>query len=146
MLTKTFYIFASILVALAAVGVYFAFAPSDPVDSNASIFDFDIPNSSGTSMNLGKSFKGKKAYLIVNVASNCGLTSSNYDELKMLHDSYSGKGLQILAFPCNNFGAQEPGSNEDIQGFAKYNEIKFPVLGKLECQNGDSTHPLYRFL
>jgi glutathione peroxidase len=59
----------------------------------------------------------------------------------------SSKGLEILAFPCNNFGAQEPASKTDILNFAR--EVKhatFPVLGKLECDNGDKTHPLYKFL
>jgi glutathione peroxidase len=61
--------------------------------------------------------------------------------------SGSSQGLEILAFPCNNFGAQEPASNNDILSFARETKhATFPVLGKLECDNGDKTHPLYKFL
>lgn len=55
-------------------------------------------------------------------------------------------GLEILAFPCNNFGKQEPGSNLEIKKFATLKGAEYPVFGKLECDNGDSTHPLYMFL
>ncbi len=55
-------------------------------------------------------------------------------------------GFEVLAFPCNNFGSQEPGTNEEIQVFAGNKGATFPVLGKLECENGNSTHPLYQFL
>lgn len=58
----------------------------------------------------------------------------------------SSKGLEILAFPCNNFGAQEPGSNSDVLKFAKSKGATFPVLGKVECENGDQTHPLFVYL
>lgn len=58
----------------------------------------------------------------------------------------SPQGLEILAFPCNNFGNQEPGSNEVIKTFAEARGAKYPVFGKLQCDNGDSTHPLYQFL
>ena len=66
----------------------------------------------------------------------------------MLYYVYSSKGLEILAFPCNNFGAQEPGSNEAISEFATKKGATFPVFGKLECENKDPTltHPLYRYL
>ena len=59
---------------------------------------------------------------------------------------YNERGLEILAFPCNNFGGQEPGSNEAIQAFAASRGATFPVLGKLECENGDKTHPVYAYL
>jgi glutathione peroxidase len=135
----------SMFAAVAAIGFYFTFASPNNENSrvSGSIFDYNVDDYTGATVNLGK-FKGKKAYLVVNVASNCGLTSSNYEELQALYDTYSSRGLEVLAFPCNNFGAQEPGSNEEIQGFVKYSNIKFPVLGKLECQNGDLTSPLYR--
>lgn len=55
-------------------------------------------------------------------------------------------GLEILAFPCNNFGKQEPGTNEEIKKFAQLKGAEYPVFGKLECENGDITHPLYVFL
>jgi len=58
----------------------------------------------------------------------------------------SNKGLEILAFPCNNFGGQEPGTNAEILDFAKGKGATFPILGKLECDNGDKTDPLYKYL
>lgn len=60
--------------------------------------------------------------------------------------SLSDKGLEILAFPCNNFGSQEPGTNDEIQAFAANKGAAYPVLGKLECDNGDQTHPIYQYL
>lgn len=65
--------------------------------------------------------------------------------LNILHH-VSNTGFEILAFPCNNFGGQEPGTNEEVQEFAKSKGATFPVLGKLECDNGDKTDPLYQFL
>lgn len=62
------------------------------------------------------------------------------------NDVRSSKGLEILAFPCNNFGSQEPGSNADILRFATKKGATFPILGKLECENGDKTHVVYQFL
>ena len=68
--------------------------------------------------------------------------------MRVLYDRYGGeKGkFEILGFPCNNFGSQEPGTDEEIQMFAEKKGAKFPVLGKLECENGSVTHPLYLFL
>jgi glutathione peroxidase-family protein len=60
--------------------------------------------------------------------------------------AFSDKGLEILAFPCNNFGSQEPGTNEEILAFTKSQGVTFPVIGKLECDNGDKTHPVYQYL
>jgi glutathione peroxidase-family protein len=74
------------------------------------------------------------------------LTNKNYEELRILYEKYNSKGLEILAFPCNNFGSQEPGSNSEIQAFARAKGATFPVLGKLECENADLTHPLYTYL
>ncbi len=54
--------------------------------------------------------------------------------------------MEILAFPCNNFGKQEPGTNEEISEFAKSKGATFPILGKIECENGDETHPFYKYL
>jgi len=63
-----------------------------------------------------------------------------------LYEKYGKKGLEILAFPCNNFGGQEPGTNKEILEFAKGKGATFPILGKLECDNGDKTDPLYQYL
>ena len=84
-----------------------------PAMSEKSIFDFEVEDSKGSLVKLD-SYKGKKAYLVVNVASKCGLTKTNYDELKTLYDTHSTAGLEILAFPCNNFGAQGKGSAHPV--------------------------------
>lgn len=73
------------------------------------------------------------------------MTAQNYQELAALYDKYSSKGLEILAFPCNQFGGQEPGSNSEIQAFAKGKGAKFPVFGKIDV-NGPEQDPLYEFL
>jgi len=89
-------------------------------------------------------FKGK-ALLIVNVASECGLTPQ-YEGLEALYKKYSEKGLVVLGFPCNQFGSQEPGSNTEIQQFCKKNYgVSFPMFSKIEV-NGSGRHPLYKEL
>jgi glutathione peroxidase len=86
-----------------------------------------------------------KTLLIVNVASNCGFTSQ-YRDLQNLYTANQAKGLEILGFPCNQFGAQEPGSAEQIQSFCSTNYgVTFPMFEKIDV-NGDATHPLYVYL
>ena len=86
-----------------------------------------------------------KTLLIVNVASNCGFTSQ-YRDLQKLYEANKAKGLEILGFPCNQFGAQEPGSAEQIQSFCSTNYgVTFPMFEKIDV-NGDNTHPLYAYL
>ena len=86
-----------------------------------------------------------KTLLIVNVASNCGFTSQ-YRDLQNLYTANQAKGLEILGFPCNQFGAQEPGSAEQIQSFCNTNYgVTFPMFEKIDV-NGDTTHPLYAYL
>jgi glutathione peroxidase-family protein len=114
-------------------------------ESSESIFDYDVDDGSGNKISLA-SLKGKKAYLIVNVASQCGFTASNYAGLVQLHEKYASMGLEILAFPCNNFGAQEPAPNHQIQQFAASRGAQFKVLGKIECSSGSSTSPLYNMM
>jgi len=86
-----------------------------------------------------------KVLLIVNVASNCGFTSQ-YRDLQNLYTAYQAKDLEILGFPCNQFGAQEPGSASEIANFCttKFG-VTFPMFEKIEV-NGDGTHPLYLYL
>ena len=86
-----------------------------------------------------------KAILVVNVASECGLTY-HYEGLQELYNKFSPKGLEILAFPCNQFGAQEPGTNDEIKFFCteKYN-VTFPLFNKIDV-NGPNEDPLYTFL
>ena len=86
-----------------------------------------------------------KTLLIVNVASECGLTF-HYEGLQELYNEYNSHGLEILAFPCNQFGAQEPGTNDEIKSFCseKYN-VTFPIFNKIDV-NGPNEDPLYTFL
>jgi phospholipid-hydroperoxide glutathione peroxidase len=79
------------------------------------------------------------------VASQCGLTDTNYKQLNELYVKYAAKGLRILAFPCNQFGGQEPGSPEDIFNFTKNRGVRFDLFEKVDV-NGDNTHPLWQFL
>ena len=98
----------------------------------------EILNSEGKSLKLGD-FSGK-VLLIVNVASYCGFTIQ-YEDLQTLHEKYSEKGLKILAFPCNDFGNQEPDSLDQIQNFcsSKFN-VKFEIFDKVNAK-GDTTEP-----
>jgi glutathione peroxidase len=108
-----------------------------------SVYDFTIPNSIGEQKSLIE-YKGK-VILIVNTASQCGFTPQ-YEGLQNLHNQYYDKGLIILAVPCNQFGAQEPGSNVKIQEFCQLNYgLSFPVMGKVDV-NGTRQHPLFTFL
>ena len=79
-----------------------------------SIFDHTVETIQAPETVSLLKYKGKKAYIVVNVACQCGLTNSNYKELQEIYDKYS-PNLEILAFPCNNFGAQEPGTNEQVR-------------------------------
>jgi len=86
-----------------------------------------------------------KVVLVVNTASKCGFTPQ-YDGLEKLHRKYAEQGLEVIGFPCNQFGKQEPGSMEEITNFCRLNyELSFPLAKKVEV-NGDGAHPLYKFL
>ena len=86
-----------------------------------------------------------KVLLVVNVASECGFTSQ-YRELQSLYQEFHDKGFEILAFPCNQFGAQEPGTAEQIQAFCTVNYgVTFPVFKKINV-NGPDAHPLFEYL
>ena len=109
----------------------------------SSAHDFSAPSISGQDTSLAE-FKGK-TLLIVNVASACGLTPQ-YEGLQALHAQYAERGLAVLGFPCNQFGAQEPGSEEEIQHFCSSRfGVEFPMFSKIEV-NGPERHPLYQFL
>uniref|UniRef100_A0A5B7B1X4 Glutathione peroxidase n=1 Tax=Davidia involucrata TaxID=16924 RepID=A0A5B7B1X4_DAVIN len=109
-----------------------------------SIYDFTVKDIDGKDVSLSK-FKGKVA-LIVNVASKCGLTTSNYSELSHIYEKYKTQGFEILAFPCNQFGGQEPGSNPEIKQFACTRfKAEFPIFDKVDV-NGPDTAPVYQFL
>jgi glutathione peroxidase len=86
-----------------------------------------------------------KVLLVVNVASKCGLTPQ-YEGLEQLYEQYRDRGLEVLGFPANDFGAQEPGTNEEIQTFCATNYgVKFPMFSKIAV-TGEEQHPLYREL
>ncbi|CAL5024620.1 unnamed protein product [Urochloa decumbens] len=109
-----------------------------------SIPQFTFQDARGNDVELSR-YKGD-VLLIVNVASQCGLTNSNYTGLGSLHKKYGGKGLEILAFPCNQFGGQEPGTNEQITEFACARfKAEYPIFGKVDV-NGSNAAPLYKFL
>ncbi|MGJ2543721.1 redoxin domain-containing protein, partial [Salmonella enterica subsp. enterica serovar Paratyphi A] len=109
-----------------------------------SVHDFTVKDARGNDVDLSQ-YKGK-VLLIVNVASQCGLTDSNYTELSKLYGKYKDQGLEILAFPCNQFGGQEPGDNEQIVEFACTRfKAEFPIFDKVDV-NGEKTAPIYKFL
>ena len=109
----------------------------------ASIYDIPTKKIDGTPTTLGD-FKGK-VMLIVNVASKCGLTPQ-YKGLEELHEKYASRGLAVLGFPANEFGAQEPGTNAEIKDFCTTNYgVKFPMFEKIVVK-GDGQHPLYKAL
>jgi len=110
---------------------------------NTSIYDFSCKDSSGAEVNLSD-FRGK-TLLIVNTASKCGFTPQ-YNGLQSLQEKYDSEKFSVLAFPCNQFGAQEPGADDEIQEFCSLNyKTTFPVFSKIEV-NGENAHPLYKFL
>lgn len=108
------------------------------------LYDFSVKDIDRNDVSLSK-FKGK-VLLIVNVASKCGLTTSNYKELSHVYEKYKTQGFEILAFPCNQFGGQEPGSNPEIKQFACTRfKAEFPIFDKVDV-NGPGTAPVYQFL
>ena len=110
---------------------------------NTSIYDFTCKDSSGNEISLSD-YRGK-TLLIVNTASKCGFTPQ-YDGLQSLQDQYDSEKFSVLAFPCNQFGGQEPGTDNEIQDFCSLNfNTTFPVFSKIDV-NGENAHPLYKFL
>lgn len=107
------------------------------------IYDFKVNDIKENEVSLEK-YKGK-VVLIINSATKCGFTPQ-YDELQDLYEKYKDNNFIILDFPCNQFGAQAPGTNEEILSFcdAKFG-ITFPMFSKIEV-NGENAHPLYKFL
>jgi len=107
------------------------------------LYDFEALSISGQPVPLAN-YRGQ-VLLIVNTASACGFTPQ-FGGLERLHQTYGDQGLVVLGFPCNQFGSQDPGSNEEIAGFCQRNYgVSFPMMGKIEV-NGPQAHPLYRWL
>jgi glutathione peroxidase len=109
----------------------------------ASIYDFSVADIHGKPVQLDR--YRDRVLLIVNTASKCGFTPQ-YKGLEALYQKFHAKGLEILGFPCNQFGAQEPGSDDEIAQFCELNYgVTFPLFAKVEV-NGAQTAPLYKYL
>jgi len=107
---------------------------------NVTVHDIGVKTLSGQDSSLGD--LAGTTLLVVNVASQCGLTPQ-YEGLQRLHERFSERGFAVVGFPCNQFGAQEPGSADEIQEFCMVNYgITFPMFEKIEV-NGPGRHPLY---
>ncbi len=107
------------------------------------LYDFEAQQIDGTAVPLSQ-YRGK-TLLIVNTASACGFTPQ-FGGLEELHKAYGGRGLVVLGFPCNQFGAQDPGSNAEIGAFCERNYgVSFPMMAKIDV-NGPAAHPLYQWL
>jgi glutathione peroxidase len=134
---------------MASVAAILVFAPlavvtaADPANKSTSVLDFHVKDIEGKDVDLA-TYKGK-VLLIVNTASQCGLTPQ-YKDLEALYEKYKDQGFAILAFPANEFGKQEPGSNEEIKEFCstKY-KVSFPLFSKTVVK-GVGIDPLFDFL
>ncbi|WP_304511162.1 glutathione peroxidase [Aquisphaera insulae] len=140
---------ASLVAPAAAAALLTAALPSfsslaqTPSKEPASVLGFTVKDIDGKDVPLSK-FKGKVC-LIVNTASQCGYTPQ-YAQLEAIYEKYKDQGFEVLAFPANEFGTQEPGTNEQIKQFcsAKY-KVSFPLFSKIVVK-GKEIHPLYAFL
>jgi glutathione peroxidase len=107
------------------------------------IYDFSVLSSSGKEIPMSD-YKGK-VLLLVNTASKCGFTHQ-YNELQELYQKYGSRNFEILAFPCNQFANQEPGTDKEIGSFCSLNfGVTFPVMAKIDV-NGSTAHPLFKYL
>jgi glutathione peroxidase len=111
--------------------------------TDMTVYDFDAKSIDGHDVSLGQ-FRGQ-VLLIVNVASQCGFTPQ-YGGLETLYSKYKDRGLTVLGFPCNQFGSQEPGSENEIKTFCETQfGVNFPLFSKIDV-NGPKAHPLFQFL
>lgn len=114
-----------------------------PIMAQKTIYDFTAKDNKGNEVSLSQ-YQGK-VLLIVNTATACGFTPQ-YKELEAMYETYGAKGFEILDFPCNQFGAQAPGTDDEIQEFCTLNfQTKFPRFKKIEV-NGKDELPLYTYL
>jgi glutathione peroxidase len=109
----------------------------------STIYEFTADSLAGKPVNL-EQYRGK-VLLIVNTASNCGFTPQ-YEGLEKVYRQFKDRGVEVLGFPCNQFGGQEPGGAEEIGAFCQKNYgVTFPLFAKIDV-NGDNTDPLYKYL
>jgi glutathione peroxidase len=128
------------LLVLAPVSIVSA---GDPPRKPASILDFHVNDIDGKDVNLAK-FRGK-VLLIVNTASQCGFTPQ-YKDLEAVYEKYRARDFEVLAFPANEFGCQEPGTDEQIKEFcSSHYRVSFPLFSRIVV-DGQKIHPLYAFL
>lgn len=112
-------------------------------ENNTSVYEFEPTNIDGEETSLQK-YEGK-VLLIVNTASECGFTSQ-YEGLQNIFEEYNDQGFVVLGFPANNFGGQEPGSDEEIKQFCNVNyDVNFPLFSKVSVKSEDQ-HPLFEYL
>jgi len=132
-----------ILPAIALLCVVRAVSGDEPAKKPASVLDFRVMDINGKTIDLSQ-YKGE-VLLIVNTASQCGYTPQ-YRGLESIFEKYKGRGFEVLAFPANEFGHQEPGTDAEIKSFcsSKYN-VTFPLFAKIVVK-GKGIHPLYQFL
>lgn len=108
-----------------------------------SVYEYTVITNQGEEQSL-KEYEGN-VLLIVNTASKCGFTPQ-YEELQELYDKYHDRGFYVLGFPCNQFGSQEPGTDEEIRSFCEINyQVTFPLFRKVEVK-GENAHPLFKYL
>jgi glutathione peroxidase len=149
MMRRMIIVFVSVSIPVVALLCAF-FLMKNPTGSNAqtkgtmnSIHDITVKDIKGNSFKLDR-YKGK-VLLIVNVASQCGYTPQ-YEGLQNVYQKYQSQGLVVLGFPANNFGGQEPGTEEEIMDFCSTNyHVTFPMFSKISA-TGSDIHPLYKFL
>lgn len=132
----------NLIILTSLISLAFISPMNDTTEVPASFYAFEMNNIDGKPVSF-EQFKGKKV-LLVNVASRCGYTPQ-YEGLQELHEKYGDK-VVVLGFPANNFGGQEPGSNEEIASFCETNfGVSFPMFEKVSVKGIDK-HPLYRWL
>jgi glutathione peroxidase len=131
----------ALVLCAASAGAAFAL---EPAKEPASLYDLQVKALDGTPVDLGK-YKGTVT-LVVNTASQCGFTPQ-YQGLQALREEMKGKGVEVLGFPSNDFGGQEPGSAEEIQTFCQKNYgVAFPMFQKVVTKAGPEQSPVYAFL
>jgi phospholipid-hydroperoxide glutathione peroxidase len=141
---QLFNIASTVLRVFSAVAPVVTMSNPEKYQDAKSIYEFSAKDIQGNVISLEK-YKDHVC-IVVNVASQCGYTKNNYAELVDLYNEYAEtKGLRILAFPCNQFANEEPGSNEEICQFVASKNVKFDVFGKVSV-NGNDAHPLWKYL